>query len=119
MLLIGLSVPAAFACPEEIIEYGPFELRTFSGRIEPPAGRQELPGGEVNFVVREKNREGENSIEWTVPVQPDGEFDLVLAEGAYEFSLSVEGFFFTLVGEFSITDDVDEGSRVLLSPPWC
>lgn len=107
--------PSLLACLQETVTYGPFTTRELSGRILPLEGDELLPGT-VTFTVREK---GQDAQTWQVPVQADGKFALVLPEGLYEFTINVEGFLFTLVGDVTIRRDADSDKPIDLRPPWC
>lgn len=86
------------------------------GRLVPPEGRDTIPSG-VTFVVREVDKEGQ--IQWEVRVLKHGEFDLVLPEGGYEFSITVEEYSFTLAGQVTITEDAEPDATMILYAPWC
>lgn len=106
----------AVSCPEETIDYGTFERAVLSGRILPPDGSEELPG-EVEFLLRERGKE--QSEPSRVSVEEDGEFFLALPEGTFEFSVRVEGYFFTLVGVVVIDVAAEESGPIELHGSWC
>ena len=108
--------PSLLACLQEKVTYGPFTTRELSGRILPDEGDEVLPGTKLTFIVREK---GEDDETLQVPVQADGRFTLDLPEGLYEFTINVEGFLFTLVGDVTIRRDADSDKPIDLRPPWC
>jgi hypothetical protein len=112
-----LQTTPGLACPTEVRTYGPFTLRQLTGRILPLDDDHLLPGTPVTFLVREKANE--QADPWKVPVQEDGTFYLALPEGSYEFTITVEGFLFTLIGDVTISREASEEASMKIHPPWC
>ena len=118
VVLFALAlVGPAISCPQETVEYPSVTLHRFAGRIVPPEGNQVVPGGSITFVVREKGRRKAAPVR--VPVKVTGEFDLALRPGNYEYSLQIDGYLFTLVGEVLVSRRADTAQRLIFQPPWC
>ena len=118
LVLAALLTPGpSRACPEETVVLASITLQRLQGRIKLPEGQDRVPGFGVSVVVQEA--EAEESAQWSVPVLDTGEFDLSLPEGTYEYSLSIDGFFFTLIGMVVINAGADSDEEMILDPPWC
>ena len=117
VLTTVLGTESLFACPQETVTYGPFTTRELRGRILPMHDEELLPGTKVTFVLHEKGRENAEVREVTVAA--DGRFVLGLPEGVYEFTIKIEGFLFTLVGEVTISVSADPERSIEIRPPWC
>jgi hypothetical protein len=112
-----LGTQPVLACPEETITQGPFTVRQFKGRILPLGDDELLPHTPVQFTVREKDNE--HTDRWDVPVAADGTFQVGLRDGVYEFTVHVDGYLFTLVGDVTISSDAAAENTIMLYPNWC
>lgn len=111
-----LGAESVFGCPEETVDHGTFYVQTFEGRILPYVGEELLPT-ELEFIIT--TPDSINREERRVPVQPNGEFVLALAPGAYRFRIKAQGFLFTLVGTVVVGESKDAHDRLTIQPPWC
>lgn len=101
------------ACPSEIVTIGPYHVQTIKGTIEPPDGStfDELP---ITLMVHERGTENT----WMVPVHGNGDFLLVVPKGEYDFTIHVEGFLVTLVGNITVDDEGDT-KPIAIQTSWC
>jgi hypothetical protein len=109
-----LLIPARVrACPNETVTIGPYHVQTVKGTIEPLDGSNydELP---ITFLLRERGTENT----WPVRVHRNGQFLLVVPKGVYDFTIRVEGFLFTVLGEITVDGD-GSTEPIDIRPPWC